>query len=79
MNGEIIICEKGVIVRAGGNTIKTPYSYIKMLEKSGDLPMGRVTAEMDVYDQLGQKHYFQFGISDMHFNGLKKYIEAGKA
>ena len=71
-SGEIILCEKGVIVRSGGNSIKAQFSYIKMFEKAGDLPMGRVRAEMDIFDQMGQKHYFYFGFSDLHFATLKK-------
>ncbi|MCX6769720.1 MAG: hypothetical protein NT051_03500 [Candidatus Micrarchaeota archaeon] len=78
-SGEIILCEKGIIVRAEGNTVKAPFSYVKMLEKSADLPLGRLAAEMDVFDQLGQKHYYHFGMSDQHFIMLKKAIAAGSA
>lgn len=74
-SGEIIMCEKGVIVRNEGDTIKAPFSYIKMLEKAGDLPLGRVRAEMDIFDQMGQKHYFYFGFSEHHYVMLKKAIK----
>ena len=78
-SGEIILCEKGLIVRCCGDSVKAPFSYLKMLEKAGELPLGRVRAEIDVYDQLGQKHYFFFGFSDQHFVLLKKAMAAGKA
>jgi len=72
MSGDIILCAEGVIVRAEGNTIKVPFRYITMLEKSHDLPLGKIGVEMDIYDQAGQKHYFHFGMSDTHFLTLKK-------
>ncbi|MEM4634215.1 MAG: hypothetical protein QW275_03610 [Candidatus Anstonellaceae archaeon] len=74
VSGEIIVCEQGLIVRADDKTIKVPFHYVKMLEKSSDLPLGKVGVEMDVFDQLGQKHYFHFGMSDQHFLFLKKLV-----
>ncbi len=71
-SGEIILCEEGLIVHADGNTIKVPFRYVTMLEKSSDMPLGKVGVEMDIYDQTGQKHYFHFGMSDQHFMLLKK-------
>ena len=71
-SGEIILCAEGIIVRAEGNTIKSPFRYVKMLEKSGDLPLGKISVEMDIFDQMGEKHYFHFGMSDSHFLTLKK-------
>lgn len=71
-SGEIILCAEGIIVRADENTIKAPFRYVKMLEKSSDLPLGKVGVEMDVFDQMGEKHYFHFGMSDSHFLTLKK-------
>lgn len=73
-SGEIIVCAQGLIIRAEGNTIKVPFHYVKMLEKSSDLPLGKVGVEMDVFDQLGEKHYFHFGMSDQHFMLLKKTV-----
>jgi hypothetical protein len=31
-----------------------------------------VGVEMDIFDQMGEKHYFHFGMSDTHFITLKK-------
>lgn len=73
-SGEIVLCEDGVIVRFEGNTIKAPFRYITMLEKSHDLPLGKIGVEMDIYDQAGQKHYFHFGMADTHFITLKKLV-----
>ena len=73
-SGEIILCEEGVIVRAEGNTIKAPFRYVTMFEKSKELPLGKVGVEMDVYDQSGNKHYFHVGMADQHFVALKKAI-----
>lgn len=79
-SGEIILCEDGLIVRAEGNTIKAPFRYVTMFEKSKDLPLGKVGVEMDIYDASGIKHYFHAGMADQHFATLKKAISgAGKA
>ncbi|MFA6214664.1 MAG: hypothetical protein WC717_05305 [Candidatus Micrarchaeia archaeon] len=69
-SGEIILCESGIIVRADGNTIRAPFSHVKILGKSADLPLGKVGVEMDVFDNMGEKHYFHLGMSDMHFGTL---------
>ena len=73
-SGEIILCEEGLIVRAEGNTIKAPFRYVTMFEKSKDLPLGKVGVEMDVYDQSGNKHYFHAGIAEQHFTLIKRAI-----
>ena len=79
-SGEIILCAEGIIVRAEGNTIKAPFRYVTMFEKSKDLPLGKVGVEMDVYDASGNKHYFHAGMSDQHFAAIKRAISgAGKA
>ncbi|VVC01125.1 Uncharacterised protein [uncultured archaeon] len=72
MSGDIILCAEGLIVRAEGNTLKVPFRYVQMLEKASDMPLGKVGVEFEVYDQMGEKHYFNFGMSDQHFKTLKK-------
>lgn len=72
MSGEIILCAEGLIVMAEGNTLKVPFRYVQMLEKASDMPLGKVGVEFEVYDQMGEKHYFNFGMSDQHFQTLKK-------
>ncbi len=74
MSGEIILCAEGVIVRAEGNTIKAPFRYVTMFEKSKELPLGKVGVEMDVYDPSGQKHYFHVGMAEQHFTAMKKAL-----
>lgn len=71
-SGDIILCEDGIIVKAEGDTVKVPFRYVTMLEKSRDLPLGKIGVEMDVFDQAGNKHYYHFGMSDSHFLTLKK-------
>ena len=79
-SGEIILCEDGLIVRAEGNSIKAPFRYVTMFEKSKDLPLGKVGVEMDVYDASGNKHYFHAGMAEQHFTTLKRAISGqGKA
>ena len=71
-SGEIIICEGGIIVRAEGNSVRAPYTHVKILGKSVDMALGKVGVEMDVFDQMGEKHYYHFGMSDMHYAALQK-------
>jgi len=71
-SGEIVICEKGIIVHADGNTLRAPYTHVKILGKSVDMALGKVGVEMDVFDNLGEKHYYHIGMSDMHFAALQK-------
>jgi hypothetical protein len=78
-SGDIILCEEGLIVRAEGNTIKAPFRYVTMFEKSKELPLGKVGVEMDIYDQSGIKHYFHVGMADQHFVALKKAISGSGA
>lgn len=72
MSGEIILCETGLIVRADGNSLRVPFGYVTMLEKISAMPLGKVGVEMEVFDQMGDKHSFNFGMSDQHFVMLKK-------
>ncbi|MCX8175171.1 MAG: hypothetical protein N3E51_03120 [Candidatus Micrarchaeota archaeon] len=74
VSGEIILCEEGLIVHCDGNTIKAPFRYVTMFEKSGELPLGKVSAEMDVYDQSGNKYYFHFALSDTHYNTIRRAL-----
>ncbi len=74
VSGNIILCSDGLIVQAEGNTLKVPFRYVQMLEKASDMPLGKVGVEFEVYDQMGEKHYFNFGMSDTHFKTLKKAI-----
>lgn len=71
-SGEIILCESGIIVRADGNTVRAPFTHVKILGKSVDMALGKVGVEMDVFDHMGEKHYYHLGMSDMHFAALKK-------
>jgi hypothetical protein len=71
-SGEIVLCERGVIVRAEGNTLRVPFSYIKMLEKASEMPLGKVGVEMEVFDQMGERHYFAFGMAEQHFTLIKR-------
>ena len=76
ISGEIILCAEGIIVRAEDNSLKVPFQYIQAIEKSSQMPLGKVGVELEVYDHMGDKHRFSFAMSDNHFNILKK--AAGK-
>lgn len=71
-SGDILLCESGIIIASKEHSIKAPFTHVVMLEKSSDMPLGKVQIELEVFDMLGQKHYIQTGISDIHFLALKK-------
>ena len=71
-SGEIILCEGGIIVRSGGDNVRAPFTHVKILGKSVDMALGKVGVEMDVFDHLGEKHYYHIGMSDMHYAALQK-------
>lgn len=73
-SGEIILCEDGVIMRAEGDTVKVPFRYVTMFEKSKDLPLGKVGVEIDIFDQAGNKHYYHVGMSDSHYITMRKAL-----
>ncbi|MEM4348540.1 MAG: hypothetical protein QXN37_03150 [Candidatus Anstonellaceae archaeon] len=71
VSGQIILCEDGIIIEADGNTVKAPFRYITLLEKSGELPLGKVGVELEVFDPAGNKYYYYFGMSDTHLLALQ--------
>ena len=70
--GEIILCEKGFIIRAEGNTLRVYFHLVSMLAKATEeMVMGKVGVELEALDPLGEKHYYHFSMSEPHFNALK--------
>lgn len=69
--GNIILFENGLIIDADGQNFKTAYSFVKSIEKTGDMAMGKVGVGMVVYDHIGQKFTFDVCMADQHFAALK--------
>ena len=54
-SGEIIICESGIIVRAEGNTVRAPYTHVKILGKSVEMALGKKRLDVTArFEQSGQ-------------------------
>ena len=70
--GSIVLCENGLIIDADGQNFKTAYSFVKSIEKTGDMALGKVGVGMVVYDHIGQKFTFDVCMADQHFEMLKK-------
>ena len=73
-SGNLILYEDGFLLDNEGEKIKAPMRYIKMFENIGELPLGKVQVEMEVYDQTGSKFSMVVGMSDQHFLMLKKML-----
>ncbi len=71
-SGKIYVCESGLVIKDKGETIKAPFDYVKMLEKIGELPLGKVAVEAEVYDQMGNKFSLALNMADNHFDMLKR-------
>ena len=71
-SGTIYACEKGLLIKHEGESIRAPYEYVRNLMKVSDMPLGKWGVKMEVYDQVGNRYDLAFGMNDMHFNQLKK-------
>ncbi|MBM3229699.1 hypothetical protein FJZ26_04675 [Candidatus Parvarchaeota archaeon] len=70
--GEIAICENGLSIRHMDDRIKSPFGFVKSMDRMESLPLGRVKANLHVFDQLGGNFDLVFEISDMNYEKLKK-------
>lgn len=71
-SGTIYVCEKGLVIKNSGESIRAPFEYVRNLMKVSDMPLGKLGVKMEVYDQVGNRYDLAFGINDVHFNALKK-------
>ncbi|MFA5108280.1 MAG: hypothetical protein WC492_01975 [Candidatus Micrarchaeia archaeon] len=72
-NGTIYVCEGGIVVKYNGKLIRSPFSYVKKIEKVSELPLGKVSVILKMYDQLGQVHDMAVGLNDMHYEAFRKF------
>ena len=71
-NGTIYVCESGLVIKDKGETIKAPFDYVKLLEKVGELPLGKVAVEAQVFDQMGTKFDLALNMAGQHLEVLKR-------
>lgn len=71
-SGTIYVCEGGLVVKYRNKLIRAPPDYVKKMEKVSDLPLGKVSVIFKIYDQLGQEHDMAVGISDLHYETLRR-------
>jgi hypothetical protein len=71
-SGTVYVCEKGLVIKHGGESIRAPFDYVRNLMKVSDMPLGKIGVKMEVYDQVGNRYDLAFGINDTHYNSLKK-------
>ena len=72
--GIIYVCEKGLVIKNEGHFIRAPLEYVRSLERVEEMPLGKVSMIMRVFDQMsvGQEYGFAAGIADMHYETLVK-------
>ncbi len=70
--GIIYICEKGLVIKNEGHFIRAPLEYVRGLERVEEMPLGKVSMIMRVFDQMGQEYSFAAGIADMNYEALVK-------
>ncbi len=70
ISGEILLCKKGLVIKHNGDVAKVPFAYVKYLDAMDKMALGRVRANINVFDQTNGNMDFVFEISDMHFNKL---------
>ncbi len=70
--GIIYVCEKGLVIKNEGHFIRAPLEYVRGLERVEEMPLGKVSMIMRVFDQMGQEHEMAVGINDMHYEKLRK-------
>ncbi len=71
-SGEVVLCKNGIIIKHNGETVKVPYEYVKYLDAMDRMALGRVRANVNVFDQMHGNMDFVFEISDMNFDKLSK-------
>ena len=71
-SGEILLCRNGIIVRHNGETVKAPFEYVKYIDATDKMALGRVRANVNIFDQIHGNMDLVFEISDMHFEKLLK-------
>ena len=70
--GSIIMYENGILVDVEGNRVRSPFAYVKHIDKTGDMALAKVGVNLVVYDQLGEKYDFDVCMSDQHLLVLRK-------
>lgn len=70
--GRIYVCEGGIIFKYKNKYIRAPVEYVRKLEMVDELPLGKVSVIMKIFDQTGLEHDMAVGLNDMHYLSLKK-------
>jgi hypothetical protein len=71
-SGRIYVCESGLVVKKGDSLFRSPFEYVKKIEKVNELPLGKLSVIFKMYDQMGEVHDMAVGITDSHYYTLKK-------
>lgn len=71
-SGEIVLCKNGIVIKHNGETLKVPFEYVKYLDAMDKMALGRVRANVNIFDQTHGNMDIVFEISDLHFDRLLK-------
>lgn len=76
--GTIYVCEGGLVIKNLGQFIRAPFDYVKKLEQVEEMPLGRVSVIVQVFDQMGAEYNFATTMADMHLNALQRLCPKAK-
>ncbi|MFH1095101.1 MAG: hypothetical protein V1728_02705 [Candidatus Micrarchaeota archaeon] len=77
-SGTFYICEGGLVIKTKDKLIRSPFKYVRKLERFGDLPLGKINVIMKFFDQMGNEYDMVAGMSDMHYAALLKVCPDAK-
>ena len=77
-SGAIYICEGGLVIKNNDKFIRAPFDYVKKLERFGEMPLGKISVIMKVFDQMGAEHDLAVAMSDVHYSSLLKLCPNAK-
>ncbi|MCD6227352.1 hypothetical protein J7J90_02570 [Candidatus Micrarchaeota archaeon] len=73
--GDIIIYDDGFSITTDKFSIKGGFNYIKDINSSGGLSLGRVLVTLDAFDVLGDEHKIKIAMPEQTYLILKKKWE----
>lgn len=70
--GTIYVCEKGLVVKHNGLLIRSPFSYVRKIEKVEEQAMGRYSVILKLFDQVGGEYDMAVSMTDSSYMTLRK-------
>ncbi|HEV8289753.1 MAG TPA: hypothetical protein VGQ00_02240 [Candidatus Norongarragalinales archaeon] len=72
-SGSIELFDDGVQINIG-RARTVPYNYIERVEKTGELPLGKVGVTLHFFDPFGNRERTEFAMRDNDFRALQNAL-----